>query len=178
MTNDPFDEREAQVWERGTSVDDRFQASLRIDPLLNDWPNTAAKLSSMGYGVDASLQGGTGAEVRRFLDRWIARMRPLYIVVSLPDDFKFPDADARDRLIREVVLPTARQHRLPFGVMVGVRRGVNPALRSGGDGMGHADMKALERMCAGESGHSIFLRPFCREKTSTSSVSPRESSAT
>ncbi len=159
MTNDPFDEREVQVWERGGGLDGRFHASLRIDPLLNDWQNTAAKLSSMGHRVDTGLQGGTGAEVRRFLDRWIARMRPLYIVVSLPDDFKFPDNDARDRLIREVVLPTARQHRLPFGVMVGVRRGVNPALRAGGDGMGQADMKAVERMCV-ENPDIRFLATF------------------
>ena len=159
MTNDPFDEREAQVWERGAVPDSRFHASLRIDPLLNDWYNTVAKLSSMGYQVDVGMHGGTEAEVRRFLDRWIERMRPVYIVVSLPDDFRFPADDSRDWLIREVVLPTARQHGLPFGVMVGVRRGVNPALRAGGDGMGQADMKAIERMCA-ENPDIRFLATF------------------
>ena len=159
MTNDPFDEREAQIWEREAGLDSRFHASLRIDPLLNDWHNTAAKLSSMGYRVDVGMQRGTEAEVRRFLDRWIERMRPVYIVVSLPDDFRFPAEDARDWLIREVVLPTARQHGLPFGVMVGVRRGVNPALRAAGDGMGQADMKAIERMCS-ENPDIRFLATF------------------
>src|SRR5215216_146492 len=37
MTNDPFDEREAGVWEGGQRVDGRFRAALRMDGLLNDW---------------------------------------------------------------------------------------------------------------------------------------------
>jgi hypothetical protein len=32
--------------------------------------------------------------------------------------------------------------------MIGVRRGVNPALRSAGDGIGKADITAIERICA------------------------------
>ena len=148
MTNDPFDVREAALWESGARVDNRFHAALRIDPLLNDWQNTSAKLSSMSYRVDAGLSNEAMSETRRFLDRWIACMKPLYMAVSLPDDFKFPESDARDRIIREVVLPTAREHRLPFTMMIGVRRGVNPALRGAGDGAGRANMGAVERMCA------------------------------
>src|ERR1044071_5409552 len=132
MTNDPFDERESGVWEGGVEIDERFRAALRMDRLMNDWENAAAELARQGYRVDAGFGGGTAAEVRRFLDRWVGRMRPLYMAVSLPDDFKYPDADARDRVIREVVLPTAREHSLPFALMVGVRRGVNPSLRMAG----------------------------------------------
>ncbi|MCI0490988.1 MAG: glucuronate isomerase [Blastocatellia bacterium] len=148
MTNDPFDAREAKVWESGAGIDKRFHAALRIDPLLNDWQNTSAKLSSLGYRVDASLSDEAMSEARRFLDKWIARMKPLYMAVSLPDDFKFPDSDARDRVIRELVLPTAREHSLPFTMMIGVRRGVNPALRGAGDGVGRASVGAVERLCA------------------------------
>src|SRR2546421_2045640 len=85
MTNDPFDSHEAQVWEEGVEIDARFHAALRMDRLLNDWQNTAAKLEGLGYGVDASFGGATTAEVRRFLDAWAARMKPLYMAVSLPD---------------------------------------------------------------------------------------------
>jgi hypothetical protein len=148
MTNDPFHRPEARVWENGAGVDRRFHAALRMDRLLNEWPKAAARLPSLGYHVDPSLRGGTADEVRRFLDQWIARMEPLYLAVSLPDDFKFPDDDARDRVIRDIVLPTARTHRLPFAMMIGVRRCVNPALRGAGDGMGQADVRAVERMCA------------------------------
>lgn len=159
MTNDPFDAQEAHVWESGAASDGRFHAALRMDRLLNDWEHTAAELASRGYEVDARFGGKTASEVRRFLDRWIARMKPLYMAVSLPDDFNYPDEDARDRVIREVVLPVAREHKLPFAVMIGVRRHVNPALRMAGDGMGRADVSALARMCA-ENPDVRFLATF------------------
>ncbi|MGH9883143.1 MAG: glucuronate isomerase [Pyrinomonadaceae bacterium] len=148
MTNDPFDTREAHFWGNGLSLDSRFHAALRMDRLLNDWQNTVARLRMLGQDVDEKLSDKTVSGLRCFLDSRIARMKPLYMAVSLPDDFKYPDGDTRDRLIREVVLPIAREHRLPFALMLGVRRAVNPALRRAGDGLGRADIKAVERICA------------------------------
>ena len=159
MTNDPLDAEEARVWEGGARVDARFRAALRMDGLLNDWENAARELSARGYRVEAGLGGATAGEVRRFLDAWVERMRPLYMAVSLPDSFDFPAADARDRLIREVALPAARDYGLPFAVMVGVRRGVNPALRAAGDGVGRASVAAVGRMCA-ENPDVRFLATF------------------
>src|SRR5262245_22811685 len=159
MTNDPFDEQEERVWESGQPLDDRFHASLRIDPLLNNWEDAAPKLAARGYRVDANLTGASAAEARRFLDKCIARIEPMYMAVSLPDSFRYPAADARDRLIREVILPTAKEHKLAFTLMVGVRRGVNPALRSAGDGVGYSDITALERLCA-ENPQVKFLATY------------------
>jgi hypothetical protein len=159
MTNDPFDAVEARVWEAGATADARFHAALRMDPLLNDWTGAAAMLSSLGYGVDADMGGSAAAEARRFLDGWIARMKPLYMAVSLPEDFAYPSGGARDRVLREVVLPTAREHELALAVMIGVRRGVNPALRAAGDGVGRADVRALERLCA-DNPSVRFLATF------------------
>jgi hypothetical protein len=159
MTNDPLDGREAGIWEGGVSVDARFHAALRMDGLLNDWENAAGALAGRGYEVDRGMFGRTAAEVRRFLDGWVERMRPLYMAVSLPDDFEYPAWDARDRVIREVVLPTAREHNLSFALMIGVRRGVNPALRAAGDGLGRADVSAVERLCA-ENPDVRFLATF------------------
>ena len=174
MTNDPLDAREARVWESDVEVDGRFHAALRMDGLLNDWGRSADELGARGYEVDRGMFGATAAEVRRFLDRWIERMRPLYMAVSLPDDFNYPAADARDRVIREVVLPTARAHDLPFALMVGVRRGVNPALRMAGDGLGRADMSAVERLCA-ENPEVRFLATFLsRENQHELCVSARK----
>ena len=51
------------------------------------------------------------------------------MAVSFPADFKFPGDDIRDRLLREVIVPTAKEHDLALTLMVGVRRGVNPELR-------------------------------------------------
>ena len=49
--------------------------------------------------MNAGLSGETVKEVRRFLDTWIARMDPLYMAVSFPPDFKFPDDDVTTKLI-------------------------------------------------------------------------------
>jgi hypothetical protein len=142
--------------------------------LLNDWPEAIQTLVGQGLSVDAELSGSTVAELRRFLDEWIARMKPLYMAVSLPAEFKFPDDDVRDRLIREVVLPTAREHTLGVALMMGVRRGVNPELRAAGDGMGRADMTALERICA-EYSDVRFLAPVVsRENQHELCVSARK----
>src|ERR1044071_9615543 len=174
MTNDPFDERESGVWEGGVEIDGRFRAALRMDALLNDWGHAADALAARGYEVDRGMFGGSAAEVRRFLDGWIRRMRPLYMAVSLPDDFHYPAEDARGRVIREVVLPTARAHGLPFALMVGVRRGVNPALRAAGDGVGRADVAAVERLCA-ENPDVRFLSTFLsRENQHELCVSARK----
>jgi hypothetical protein len=51
-------------------------------------------------------------------------------------------------LLREVVMPTAKEHGLAITLMTGVRRRVNPKLREAGDGLGKADVTAVERLCA------------------------------
>jgi hypothetical protein len=80
MTNDPFDDRERQHWEQGREPDSRFQAALRLDPLLNDWPLAERKMLDRGH-----------REVGPFLEEWIERMRPLYAAVSLPPSFAYPE---------------------------------------------------------------------------------------
>jgi len=132
MTNNPFDDVEDQLWSSGISVDRRFSSSLRLDSLVNT----------------AELAVSTITRVRKFLDDWIQRHNPVYMALSLPPDFNFPADDARDRLLREVILPTAKEHRLALTLMVGARRGVNPQLREAGDGLGRADVTAIERLCA------------------------------
>ena len=128
MTNDPLDQAEAESW-KSVNVDHRFRSSLRLDRLLNGFE-------------------GENALSRRFLDHWIARINPVYLAVSLPAYFKYPSDDVRDRLLREVVLPAAKDHCLALTLMIGVRRGVNPNLREAGDALGRADVTAIERLCA------------------------------
>jgi hypothetical protein len=109
--------------------------------------------------VDAQLTNETNAALRRYLDECIERLKPVYLAVSLPDNFEFPANDERDQIIREVVLPTANEHKLPVALMVGVRRGINPALKAAGDGVGRADVAAIERMCV-ENPDVRFLATF------------------
>jgi hypothetical protein len=148
MTNDPFDEAEAQVWSSDVDADLRFKSSLRLDRLLNDWERTASALSRQGVSMNLELDPGTIARLRLFLDKWIQQVNPVYMGVSLPSDFEYPADDTRDRLLRDVVLPTAKEHDLGLTLMVGVRRRVNPDLREAGDSLGKADVSAIERLCA------------------------------
>ena len=139
MTNNPLDELEAQLWRNGVDSDRRFRSSLRLDGLLQS-------------GTDVS-------SLRRLLDEWIQRMNPVYLAASLPAEFQFPSDDTRDRVLREVVLPAAGDHGLLLTLMIGVRRQVNPQLRDAGDGMGRADVTAVERLC--EEYHDVkFLVTF------------------
>jgi len=58
--------------------------------------------------------------------------------------------------------------------MIGVRRGVNPALRAAGDGVGRADVSAVERLCA-ENPEVRFLTTFLsRENQHELCVSARK----
>jgi hypothetical protein len=174
MTNDPFDEHETRFWKQGSKPDSRFLASLRMDGLLNSWPNAVERLAGQGYAVDAGLGEKTVGELRRFLEDWIAIMKPVYMAVSLPDDFTFPHDGFRDRLIREVVLPAARDEGIALALMIGVRRGVNPALRSAGDGVGRADVSALERMCAANPGVRFLATFLSRENQHELCVAARK----
>ena len=169
MTNDPFDTIEVKIWERGLPIDERFSAALRMDRLLNDWQNTAAKI---GWAND--LSGATISEIRRFFDSWIAKMNPLYMAVSLPDNFDYFAEDVRNKLIREVVLPTARENNLPFAPMVGVRRNVNPTLQSAGDGVGRGDIKSLEKLCLENSEVRFLVTYLSRENQHELCVSARK----
>jgi len=135
MTNDPFDAEEVEIWEKNLPKDERFSSALRMDRLLNDWENTSAKLNWQN-----DLSGNTINEIRTFFDGWIDQMKPLYMAVSLPDSFDYFADDSRNKLIREVVLPTAKQYNLPFASMVGVRRSVNPELRAAGDVVRRIDL--------------------------------------
>jgi len=174
MTNDPFNEHETEAWLQGQPPDNRFHASLRLDSLLNDWPVTAETLKALDFPVNSNLNSRSFAEVRRFLDEWIGRMRPLYMAVSLPADFQYPKDDDRTKLLREVVLPTARDHSIAMALMVGVRRGVNPALRSAGDGLGKADMTSLERICADFSDVKFLATFLSRENQHELCVAARK----
>jgi len=174
MTNDPFDPAEAALWLRGRPADERFKAALRIDPLLNSWDTARQALSDAGYSAGSTIDGLAIAEARRFLDEWIERMDPFYLAVSLADDFTWPEDTARGQLIDQVVLPTCREHSLPFAMMIGVRRGVNPMLGDAGDGVGRADVSALHRLCRAYPENRFLVTMLSRENQHELCVAARK----
>ena len=163
MTNSPFDDLERPVWERGWKPDSRFKSALRIDPLLLSWEDAGQRLVSWGYKVKPELGIKTISEVRRFLADWTARMNPEYLMVSLPPDFIYPAETASAQLIEKAVLPHCREFNLPFAVMPGVRRAVNPALRLAGDGVGLSDLAALQSLCAANPRNKFLCTILARE---------------
>lgn len=164
MTNSPFDELERPVWDTGFTRDDRFVAGLRVDPLLLSWPETAPKLIRWGYAVEASTPAQkTFDEVRRFLADWTRRMNAHYVMVSLPPDFAYPARNITNELLDHALLPHCREHGLPFAVMPGVKRAVNPSLRLAGDGVGCSNLTALERLCATHPENRFMATVLARE---------------
>lgn len=148
MTNDPFDEVERNVWETGYKRDERFKAALRVDRILNGWEEAVLPLQGLGYNVSSDLSGSTIDEIKRFILEWIEKMEALYCAVSLPPDFSMSDGSIRAKIIEQCILPVCRMKNIPFALMIGVKRSVNPQLRLAGDSLGKADIKELEILCS------------------------------
>jgi hypothetical protein len=163
MTNDPLDSAEGPVWLNGVEGHSQFQAVLRLDRILWGWPNHWQQVAAQGYAVDERASGKSIAEVRRFLADWHARMRPVYMAVSLPFTFQFPGDGVLGKLLSEAVLPSCRQFGLPLSLMIGVRRQVNPRIRLAGDAVGRADLVALENLCRDYPDNRFLVSVLSRE---------------
>jgi hypothetical protein len=163
MTNDPLDPEEAPLWENGAAPDPQFHPVIRLDRILNKWADHWHALVAKGYAVEEGAGGKSAAEVRRFLADWHGRMQPAYMAVSLPDTFQFPEESVRGLLLTEAVLPACREFGIPLSVMIGVRYQVNPALRLAGDGVGRADLRAVEHLCTSYPGNRFLISVLSRE---------------
>jgi hypothetical protein len=174
MTNDPFDAYERQKWAENHTQDPRFLAALRIDPLLNSWDTSWKMLTEQGYGVAQDLSGDTLAEIRRFLNDWIRRMNPLYMAVSLPNDFAYPEDSTRVRIIDECIVPVAREAGIPFAMMIGVKRRVNPSLKDAGDSLGKSDIGTVERIVSKYQDVKFLVTMLSRENQHELAVTARK----
>jgi hypothetical protein len=163
MTNDPLDPEEEPVWKSGGQKHELFHPVLRLDRILWGWPKHWQQLASQGYAVDEKATGKSIAEIRRFLADWQKRMRPLYMAVSLTDEFRYPDESITSKILGEAVLPSCRELGLPMSLMIGVRRQVNPALRLAGDAVGRADLRALENLCRSFPENKFLVSVLSRE---------------
>lgn len=175
MTNSPFDDIERAVWERGFERDPRFTAALRIDPLLLSWSDSAApRLRDWGYNVTPELSEKTVKEVRRFLADWTRRIDAQYLMVSLPPDFIYPGNNSCARLMETAVLPHCREFGLPFAMMPGVKRGVNPLLKLAGDGVGLCDTASYESLIAAHPDNQFLITALARENQYSLCVAARK----
>jgi hypothetical protein len=174
MTNDLFDPIERNYWLAGGNDDPRFQGVLRIDPVLMGGEKLVTGLSAMGYDVEPTLNDKTMKEVRRFLLEGIDRVKAKYVAVSLTPDWRYPDKSQTTKVIDEAILPIARERNLPFAVMIGVRRQVNPALKLAGDAVGKSDIESLDRLCANNPHNKFMVTMLSRENQHELGVSARK----
>jgi hypothetical protein len=169
MTNSVFDDNERQRWFAGQwAHDPRFAPVLRIDPVVLDWPASAAKLSAWGYEVSREWNERTQAETRRFLRDWITRMAPVYLAVSLPPTFRYPASSEEpslsgEHVLRHAILPVCAELGLPFAMMIGAIRGANPALRDAGDMGGEADVQSVVHLCRDFPENRFLVTMLARE---------------
>ena len=75
-------------------------------------------------------------------------MEALYCAVSLPPKFSIIDGSARAKIIEECILPVCRLKNIPFALMIGVKRAVNPELFLAGDSLSKADISEIETLCS------------------------------
>lgn len=174
MTNDPFDPIERPVWATDYQTGGRFHGVLRIDPLLNGWAGSYEYLKGWGYDVEVTLNDKSKAEVRRFLTDWVKRMKALYMAVSLPPDFAMPEDSARATLIEECIMPVAREFNIPFAMMIGVTRKINPLLRLAGDSVAPSSMRPVEYLCAKYPQNKFMVTTLSREDQHSLCVTARK----
>jgi len=168
MTNAVFDDNERNRWRAGIAPDPRFAGVLRFDPLLLDWPTAGEKLAQWGYAVVPELTEKTIAEVKRFLNEWCDRVNAIYCAVSLPPEFRFSE------MLERAVLPVCEERNIPFAMMIGSRRGVNPALRDAADTGGLASVEAVTSLCQRFPNNRFFVTMLARENQHDLAVAARK----
>lgn len=127
MTNDPLDPEEAPLWAIARLILSSSQACAWIE--FFSWTDHWQIFAHQGYAVESALSGTSIGEIRQFTADWCTRMHPVYMAVSLPHSFRFPDDSLTSKLIAQAVLPSCREFRLPSSLMIGIRYQVNPQLR-------------------------------------------------
>src|SRR5438874_6008804 len=183
MTNAVFDDNEGERWLANPRVGagPRCTAVLRIDPLLRDWPGTAAKkLSQWGYAAAETPNASSIESAKKFLRDWIERMKPVYLALSLGPEFRYP-AEANDlvgragqTILEQVILPVCAEHNLPFAMMIGSKMRVNPQLREAGDMVGKADVQSVVNICRDFSNNRFFVTMLARENQHELAVAARK----
>lgn len=174
MTNDPFDQMEKPMWEFEGNKDSRFNAALRIDPLLNSFEEAHKKLIEWGYKVDKVLDTLTIEEIKRFLRDWIKKMDALYMAVSLPPDFTVPEDSYRSRIIESCIIPICREFDIPFAMMIGVNKLVNYKLGLAGDSVGKGSIKTLEYLCKTYPNNKFMVTMLARENQHELAITARK----
>lgn len=175
MTNNPFDPQEYPIWIEGYEPDERFKAALRIDSLMLEWEKSACgKLKSWGYNVDIELNKATLGEIKRFLTDWSVRMDAVYMAASLPPEFRCPSQNTDSIILEGAIIPACIELDIPFAMMIGTKRLVNPGLRLAGDSVAKGDLKSIDYLCMNYPHNKFMLTMLARENQHEATVTARK----
>ncbi|MEX2092868.1 MAG: hypothetical protein WD971_09335 [Pirellulales bacterium] len=168
MTNDVFDDNERRRWLQDASIGDdpRFTAVLRFDMLVRDWPAAAQKLSDWGYATTPELSDNSIEAARKFLRDWLKRTKSVYGAVSLPPEFRYGGPDDKSDaavVLRQVVMPVLEEADLPFAMMIGSIKFLNPELQLAGDMVGMSDVMSVARLCLEFPRNQFLVTMLARE---------------
>jgi hypothetical protein len=85
-----------------------------------------------------------------------------------------PEDSPRGRLITECVLPVCQEMNLPFAMMIGVKKLVNPELQLAGDGVGKASIETIEHLCSQYPSNKFMVTMLSRENQHELCVAARK----
>lgn len=147
-----------------THLEEVFElAGVRTVVMTND-PTDPAERGYWDRGVESDLRFLTALRIDRMihlpnlseeLDRWIDIMQPRYLAISLTEVQGLPTA----------IFEACRKHRLPFAMMIGVNRAVNPRLGAAGDGVITADLEPLADLAREYPDLRFLVTTLARENT-------------
>lgn len=174
MTNNPFNAGERKVWESGVEIDSRFKSALRIDDLLFDFPKVEKILEKEGMSVNANLDKSSVENLIAFLEKWAKIMQPYYAMCSVTPEFIYPADNFQTQVLDKVLLPFLKAHQLPFALMFGVKRQVNPKLKLAGDGVGKIDINTVIKLLDKNPDVNFLMTFLSRENIHESAIVARK----
>lgn len=163
MTNDPFDPVEVKLWKKNNwKVSDYFIPSIRLDSLFNHSKSLAEAINASGFTLNFE-KNNHNSIFRSYLDMWIEKIHPAYMATSFADDFNMAEGDQRTDIMKEVVLPLCKKHKLALALMMGAVRGVNPSMKEAGDSVKRVDLNWLSDMCRTYRDNKFLITVLSKE---------------
>ena len=144
MTNDPFDDIEWNLFESDDWCRNRYRSALRLDTLFSNPERAAKEIARTIEDESAHVNGVDAEQLKRYLSIIKNQSKPAYTALSV-DGNDLTDISEHSLFINGII-PWCEKNRLPLALMLGVKRGVNPAYGLGGDGVGGDGLDELERL--------------------------------
>lgn len=125
-----------------------WESGVEPDPRFH----TALRVDRMTDADEATLQ------------KWVDIMKPRYMAISLTEVTALPEA----------FLAICRKNNLPFAIMLGVRRAINPRLGPAGDGVVTANLSLLEDLVRKNPDIRFLVTTLARENAHGLCVAARK----